>query len=282
MTEEFLGEYFGMERCVNQYRMGVNVDPRLVTAHIQHNLRLGFQQVMTQEPRADGQRICLLGGGPSLKDSEEEIRELYFKGYKLITMNGTYNWCIERNMKPSAFVMLDARPWNKHFAGIPVPGCKYFLASQVHPEVAKLYLERDTFIIHCTQDASQVKILDEFYQGNFLLVTGGSTVMLRTIWLMRMLGYEFMEVFGFDSCYMNGEHHAYKQELNQDEETQKIHCAQREFQCAHWQVSQAEDFMSFIKAHGHKFFLNVHGDGLIAHMIKKAAQFYVEDSENGS
>ncbi len=52
----------------------------------------------------------------SLKNSEnyltyqkEELRQLIFEGALVCTVNGSYSWCIERNIRPSAQVVIDAR-----------------------------------------------------------------------------------------------------------------------------------------------------------------------------
>ena len=132
---------------------------------------------------------------------------------------------------------------------------------------------QDAYIWHAANDAGEQEILNEYYLGHYALVVGGSTVMLRAMWLMRMLGFKQMDLYGFDSCYRDDQHHVYSQPENDASEVKTVWCAGKEFRCAAWQVSQAEDFMQFVKNLGDAFELNVHGDGLVAHLIKRGKEF---------
>ena len=58
----------------------------------------------------------------------------------------------------------------------------------------------------------------------FFPVPGGSTVVLRALPLMRMLGLSQFHLFGFDSCVLPEAHHAYPQPENDNPETSPIHC----------------------------------------------------------
>jgi len=106
---------------------------------------------------------------------------------------------------------------------------------------------------------------------------------MRAISLMRMLGFMRMEIFGLDSCWLDGEHHSYSQPENNHEKTISVWLRPRErddmaqrFICSPWQAKQADDFMSLVKERGELFELNVHGRGLIATMIKTGASIQME------
>jgi len=71
---------------------------------------------------------------------------------------------------------------------------------------------------------------------------------------------------------MGGEHHAYNQIENDECEVHDLVCMGKTFKCAAWMASQFEDFQRFIISLGDKFELNVHGNGLIAHMMKEGAK----------
>lgn len=264
---------------INKIRGYLNSDDETIMNNMSYSMRLGLPQVKVFVENKEV--VCLVGGGPSLEQTFEELRDLYFSGAKIVAMNGTYNWLLERNIKPNAFVMMDSREFNERFIGPPINNCKYFLASQCHPKCFDKVKDREAYIMHCTSSGHSFDLLVEDYygKGNYIIIGGGSTVMLRSIWLFRNLGFQFFEIFGFDSCYMDGKGHSYEQLENDSDEVKTVWCAGEKFMCSSWQVSQASDFKKVIQAHGNKFYLNVHGDGLIAHMVKKAAQFYVEGDE---
>jgi hypothetical protein len=126
---------------------------------------------------------------------------------------------------------------------------------------------------------SERALLDEYYAGQWHGVGGGTTVTTRAISLLRMLGYLRFDLFGADSCWMHGVHHAYPQLENMRDRRLRITATApgksdaegREFECAPWHLKQAEDFLQMIRVNGKSFKIAVHGDGLIAYMLREAA-----------
>ena len=110
-----------------------NVVADVVRAQIQHAIRLGHPQVQPQGLQAD--RVVLVGSGPSLADTEAELVRLVHEGVVLVTVNGAYEWCLERNLRPSAQIVLDARPSTARFVAREIPRCTYYVASQCHADV---------------------------------------------------------------------------------------------------------------------------------------------------
>jgi hypothetical protein len=105
----------------------------------------------------------------------------------------------------------------------------------------------------------------------WVTVPGGSTVLLRAIPLLRMLGYAKFHLFGCDSCYDGNRHHAYPQKENDGVKRATVFCAGETFRCAAWMVSQAQEFIDLITVMGDTFELEVYGDGLLAHILKAGA-----------
>jgi hypothetical protein len=105
-------------------------------------------------------------------------------------------------------------------------------------------------------------------------VFGGSTVVLRGLPLLMMLGLRRFQIWGFDSCLKAGEHHAYSQPENNYEGVFDILVGGRRFQCHHWMAVQAQEFVDMVK---HMFpkdvEMVVHGDGLIAHILNTGASY---------
>jgi hypothetical protein len=213
--------------------------------------------------------VMILGGGPSLSGFEEAIKAHRSEGVKLITTNGTYNWCLDRGLTPSAQIMVDAREFNKRFVSPVVPECKYLMASQVHPEVMKGLPHDRTLLWHTTMENAREELNAryEIYHA----IPGGSSVMLRAIPLLRMLGFRKFHLYGFDSCLSDDAHHAYKQPENDGAMVIDVTCGGRVFKCHPWMVSQAQEFMDLIKFLGDEIEIEVYGDGLIAHILNTGA-----------
>ena len=257
----------------------INVPEEIILEQVQENILRGLPQVRPYSPNQ--QTAILVAGGPSLGDTEDELVRSVWRGGKVVTVNGSYNWCIERNIKPSAHVVLDAREFSARFVGDPVPDCNYFLASQVHPKAYEACRGRKVTIFHIVSTGDpELEILKKFYFDRISPVSIGTTVTLRAISLLRMLGFMRIEIFGFDSCvFDNDRHHAYEQKENDGEPIIPVwlriegrdDLAQR-FSCTPWQAKQADDFKKLVEERGDLLQLKVHGPGLISTMLRLGAE----------
>lgn len=259
-------------------KMGMNAGRGYILDNIQLNIQRQLPQA--KEYITNDTRIAIIGGGPSLSYTTDELQRCVDDGAKLVALNGTHDWLLDHGYRPSAMVMVDSRPENVRFVQRPVDTCKYFISSQCHPDVFEALKDNEVHIWHASNGIGEEQILEDYYYKNFRFCIGGSTVLLRAIWLMRMLGFIKMDVFGFDSCYMNGKHHAYEQPENDGCEIKEITCMGETFQCAAWMASQFEDFQHFIKKFGDKFELNVHGAGLVSHMMREGANLFEQENKS--
>lgn len=250
--------------------MRVNTKRFVLLKNIKHNIKRQIPQLKPHEPTTA--HVALVGGGWSLNETYEELRALYFAGVKIVALNGSAKWLMERNLKPWMHVMLDARPDNAEFVREPVPGCKYFLASQCDPSVFNMVEGRDVTIFHgITEDADvEIKRLNAYYKERWTRVPTAGSVGLTSIFVLRILGYKYQHLFGIDSCYQpdTHKHHSFSQPLNDNEGTAVFKIGGREFECSAWQASQAKSFIDLLSVHGEQINLEVYGDGMLAHILK--------------
>src|SRR6185369_1964719 len=148
----------------------------------------------------------------------------------------------DRNYKPSAAIILDARESNARFIERNVSGCRYLLASQCHPKTFENCQDREVYIWHaCSAGEPELAILNDYYFSRCHPITLGTTAGIRAISLLRMLGYTKMEIFGLDSCWLGDEHHAYPQQENAKDRRMSVWLRPRDrddeairFECAPW------------------------------------------------
>lgn len=245
----------------------LNVDEETIRRNVVANIGAGWQQV--QPHLTQDVELMILAGGPSLAQHVDTLREMRAAGVKLVTLNGAYNWALEQGLQPSAQIIVDARAFNARFTKPVVPGCKYLIASQCDPSVLEGLPRDRTFLWHTGAEHVR-EDLDAAYPV-WWLVPGGSTVMLRAIPLLRMLGFKQYHLFGFDSCLDGDAHHAYAQPENDSEVVIPVTVGGRTFRCHAWQVSQAQEFMDLVKFLGDEIELEVYGDGLINHILRTGA-----------
>lgn len=266
----------------------VNTKEATLLENIKYAVRQGATQVRPQNPNMD--RVALVGGGPSLNDPEVQrtLKDLVWRGAKLVTVNGAYNWCIERNLQPRTQVIMDAQAHNARFVEYAVPDCRYLISSQCHPSVWDTVKGRTgVFIFHGAEESGPIKeFLDGFYRGQWYGIGGGTTVVSRAISMLRTLGYLRFDLFGVDSCWMDGKHHAYDQPENNRDKRGKVTVSppdhpelEREFRCAPWHMKQAEDFLQMIRVNGDNFLLTAHGDGMIAHLLRSGADAVIREQD---
>lgn len=265
----------------------INTPDETLLANIKHSITLGHPQIRPQAAQKD--RVILVGGGPSLESTFDELKELYFAGAKVVTVNGSYAWCLSKNIRPSAHIVLDARAENARFVNPAIPNCRYLIASQCHPDTWEMVAGRpDVWIWHAMADDNPMrKVLDDFYLGHWTGTPGGTTVIMRALSVLRMCGFLRFDLFGVDSCFLGRQHHAYAQPENDVDQPYRVHVHPEghpelgeDFWCAPWHLKQLEDFLQTIRINGGHFLLNVHGDGLLAYALKSNAA--VEWSTNAA
>jgi len=248
----------------------VNVSDETLQANVRANLEAGWKQITPWDTQA--REAVILAGGPSMKGQAEEIRKLVAEGAAIFSVNGAYHWAHENGIQVGSQIVLDAREFNARFTRPIHPGTKSFLiASQCNPATLEGLPKESTFLWHSGLSDENEALAREKLGGFFFPVPGGSTVVLRAIPLLRLIGFRQVHVFGWDSCVFGDEHHAYSQPENDSQVTAPVTCGGKVFWCVPWHISQASEFRDLVKYLGDSFELAVYGDGLIAHMLKTGA-----------
>lgn len=222
-------------------------------------------------------RECaIVGGGPSLVDTIDAVVK-----FPLFALNAAATWLLDRrdDFKPPlrvSQVILDARA--EMAAMVDPRALNHYLASQCHPSVLDADGLNPTLFHPNVPGASEaIQALGRKVH----LIGGGSTVGLQAMVIAYMLGYRKIHLVGMDSCYREGEGHAYVQPLNDGERILDVTAAGRTFKCAPWMAQQAEEFQT-VTAELANLGCEIvtHGDGLIQTIAREMA-FDQERAEQG-
>ena len=261
----------------------VNISDDVVVSQVRQNIRRQLPQAMPYPPQDT--EIILACGGPSLETEFSQLRALRETGAKLVSMNGTHDWLLERGLKSSAFVMIDGRPENVKFVRNPQKDTKYYLASQCHPSVFDALEGYDVYLFHSIlnldKDCDHARELKSYYFNRAMPVTGASTVATRAMVLFSLMGFKYFHVFGFDSCWLTGKHHAYTQVENDGDPSIPVWCGGKWWQCSPFHIAQADEFQQMMRILGDRFEMQVYGHGMIAHMIDACAELSALSAEQG-
>ena len=222
-----------------------------------------------------GKPVAIVGGGPSLKHTLDELC-----GFTDIMVCGSaHDYVVSQGIKPKYAVVCSARhdpgELPSDFIKNPVSSCEYLLASCCHPAVFDALAGQNVTMWH-----SYAAFEHELYDKE-PLVQGGSSVVLRALPIAILLGYYEMHFFGFDSCFETPEeNHAYDAGAHSlEHELTKVRIAlpgddpekAREFLTHVAWLVQARDFQEMCKGMGHLFHPVIHGDGMIAEIMRQAA-----------
>lgn len=249
---------------------GMNVSHEFAYANIRANSERDLPWFTGHEDRKGC--VVIVGGGPSMRDCVQAIKDHRRRGAKIVTVNNALNYLHDQGVTPDVHVMLDARPENAEMVRNAPKNVRYFLASQVHPDVFDALEGRDIVVWHNGMGDGQeiADILKPWWDMKpVCLVPGGGTVGLRAINLCWLSGWRKIHLYGFDSCYEGKKHHAYKQRLNDGEETQEVVLADKRYTAARWMIRQAAEFQEqYRHLTGEGVKIIVHGRGLIPDMWK--------------
>lgn len=266
----------------------INIEMEAIRKNVTANIDAGWQLAVPHEP--NDLEVMILGGGPTLNSQIDKIKELRAAGVKVVTLNGAYHWAKEHDIWPVTQIVVDARPHNARFTHPSDESCVYLIGSQCDPAVLEGLPHNRTYLWHTTAEAIS-DILKEKCPDKCFGVVGGSTVLLRAVPLLRMLGYRSFYLFGCDSCvlmppFSNDStdagcqlHHAYAQSENDNTPLFPVLVGGKQFMCTAWQIAQAQEFMDLIRILGHEFQLEVYGDGLLSWIMQHGAQLDIEQEE---
>jgi hypothetical protein len=255
---------------------GVNTSYATIWSNIETNVARDLPWFLGALPHANA--MVLVCGGPSLRDSVQQIKDHKRRGARIVTVNNAMRYLMSHGVVPDVHVMLDARPENAEFVKDAPADVQYFIASQCHPDVFEALKDREVTVWHnAIGDGEELERMAEPHKtpertagdGKVLQVPGGGTVGLRCLWLALFSGYRKLHVYGMDGSYEEGQHHAYSQTLNDGEDLLQITMGGRHYACAKWMARQADEFRwHYTELVNHGMRLHVHGRGLIPDLAK--------------
>jgi uncharacterized Rossmann fold enzyme len=230
----------------------------VVLSNVRDSIAQGYDVLEQSEPNSAAAIIC--GGAPSLADNVALIGSIRAAGAALFSCNNADAYLRSRGLTPDYHVMLDGRPELSEWVN---PGGIKLYASMCHPStLAKGAQLGELHTWHPVTEG-----IEEVVQGAFA-IGGGTTVGSRAAALAYCMGFRTIILVGLDSCYRDGDHHAYAQPLNDSERVLDVACAGRAFKSAPWMCSQVEDFKTLARQLMELgCTIQTVGDGLLQHAL---------------
>ena len=209
--------------------------------------------------------IALVGGGPSLKSTMGELREIP----TVMACGSSHDFLVNEGIPLRYAVSCDGDPVTTKFYTRPRAKCMYLLATNCHPDLFNALHGFDVVRWH-----NAGAIPNEMFEEGTRTVGGGCMVTLRALSLAIILGYRNLHFFGFDSCYTDDQRHAYDHCIVEHGANLlcRVGASEREFLTTPEWLAQAQHYQEMCGKFGHLFDPTIHGDGLIAEIMREGAK----------
>lgn len=236
-----------------------NTPEERILANVVKNSRHIRKWVKT-EPAHDRVAV-LVGGGPSLADTVDEIKAL--EG-QIFALNGAASFLDRNGVRADYQVIMDAQPATADLIG---PAKNYLFASQVDP---KCFRKKPQAILW---HSSHGEVMPDRQKGfpkhgdDYAIIGGAVSVGNTALVLLYVLGYRKIHVFGMDSSHRDGTGHAYRQDMNDGDPCTTVEFGGHKYVCSITMSLQAKHFMrraEQLKEAGVS--IEVHGSGLLPAM----------------
>lgn len=267
------------------------VDTEIIVSQIKENTKLGLSNVSEMEEFREQAPIAIVGGGPSLKDTIDELKE-----YKLIMACGSvHDFLVQNNVAAKWCVLCDPDPLILNYLKLLHDDTKYLIASQCHPDVfarfkkhkdghGTTYYPPEHYIWHAGGENFDNKNFGE----NQVVMGGGCTVGTRAIVMAHAFGYRNIHLFGFDSCLDNTyNHHSYPFDNPEVEtvgniiEIQLGGAHSPKFKVAGYMMGQIFDFKRILEVYGKNTRFTVHGEGALKYLMDLGKKMH-QEKNNGN
>ena len=208
----------------------------------------------------DGRPCAIVGGGPSLRERLDEVRN--FPGDVIVC--GTAHAYLMREKVPFQYcVNLDASGIMQKFLDPSSETATYLIATTCHPATFDVLKDRKVWTWNAAGEATQ-----EDFKGE-LAFAGGSTAALRAWPIAHNLGYPEIHFYGVDSSFADIEdHHADPGYWPAVRDSFKVKITgdplEKEFWTNQQYAAQAYQFATMLKSFRMFSKVIVHGDTLTA------------------
>jgi predicted O-methyltransferase YrrM len=232
---------------------------------------------------AHNRTAVIVGYGPSLKETWPEIvaeRRLNPGDVDVISMSGSHDFLLRRDVTPDYHVECDPRPHKAANITRPNDKTKYYLASCCHPDLIQKLKYFDLSLWHLMNGQESFRITDEIEsERNQPLVCGGGSVGLRSIALFYGLGYRKFLIFGMDCAFGRAEDGSPVNSRDKDvqrwagihkgkkKDVIKVRCGDKWFLTSPVDVTYTRHFIDTAQRSEGASFSFV-GEGLLSEMVK--------------
>lgn len=196
-------------RALPPVRTRCKFSEKEMLVNLDDNLKRNLPTIYELKDKYSGPAI-VIGGGPSVDEQIDKIKELKAKGYPLFAIERMYPWCMEHEIEPDFVVALDASDGVEDgFTNIN-PKTKHLVVATINPKVFDVVQGHEVYIFSGVAGSfpEAQRLWAEHGHSRVMIINTGSTVVLGSIFLALVFGFRNIHLFGFD-CMVKDNDHTY-------------------------------------------------------------------------
>lgn len=239
-----------------------NTPDEEIEANVRENTARDFPW-LSAVPAHDGIAV-MVGGGGSVADHLDDIRQLVKQGATVFAMNAASQYLRSHGISVDWQVTCDAKQETSKLIDPEARG--HLFASHVNRDT--INAAPSPVLWHSALHANEEWFPPaKFKRGGYALLGGEASTGLGALCVAHCLGFRRLEIFGYDSSHKDGNSHAYPQPMNNTIPYMTFEWAGRSFQVSITMRAQAERFPITAQALQQSgSTIKVWGDGLLQHI----------------
>lgn len=175
---------------------------------IKENMRqayaLGLPNVKELIGSEREQKGIIIGGGPSIDDQWDRIRDLEDQGYVVVSIDRMLNRCCEQNIVPDYCLAVDASEDVADAFRLPPFTTRFLISSQCRPSVYEALKYRAVYVFNSHQPDVYDEYMATIGDLDGVQINTGGSVVIGAMAVAMTLGMADLHVFGFDCHVGNG------------------------------------------------------------------------------
>ncbi len=241
--------------------------------HMRYAATLGLPE-LKQRPIPRPGRAVIVGGGPSVKDHFDEIKELAKDPHnRVFAVNWSHAWLLDHGFVPHGCVFFEIDPEPESSLIKAHPDITYFICSHCHEKTFDSLNGFKRVLWHTYPNSDIEKEVGQEIFPNATLVGGGIGTFTRTVSVSLMLGFRHLDLFGCESSFPDeGDTHVKGYETPMKAKDDGIFVYARDeltgetkrFKTLGYLALQHEEFKEYCRVNHGLFSCQVHGDGLLS------------------
>lgn len=230
---------------------------------------------LRQVPLHDGEAV-LVGSGMSVEDYVGQIREHSEQpNHCIFALKAAHDFLLDNGIRPHAAVAVDPQEKIAQIYKNPQHDIRYFISSQCHPAVFDALKDYRVILWHLYTKSTHEYWSERIKKKRrspekMMFIGGGTTTGMRAISLAAYMGYQKINLYGFDSCIRGMNLKIDGSKAKEESQMVVVHDG-KGFHTTGAMAQQSHDFYKQVEAIPN-IRIKAYGDGLIPWMTESAAR----------